>query len=65
MMVLFCPPFVPFSEESVKSNDEVHVLGKVQSGSLGMVLHPYMVILDTGCNRIYQESQSELSTPGE
>ena len=42
MMVLF----VLFSEEgSVKSTDEVHVLGKVQSGSLGMVLHPYMVIL--------------------
>ena len=37
--------FVPFSEGSVKSTDEVHVLGKVQSGSLGMVLHPYMVIL--------------------
>ena len=44
-MVLFCPPFVPFSEESEKSTDEVHVLGKVQLGSLGMVLHPYMVIL--------------------
>ena len=41
-MVLFC---VPFSEASVKSTDEVHVLGKMQSGSLGMVLHPYMVIL--------------------
>ena len=37
--------FVPFSEGSVKSTDEVHVHGKVQSGSLGMVLHPYMVIL--------------------
>ena len=45
MMVLFCPPFVPFNEGPVKSTDEVHVLGKVQSGSLGMVLHPYMVIL--------------------
>ena len=44
-MVLFCPPFVPFSEESVKSTDEVHVLGKVQFGSLEMFLHPYMVIL--------------------
>ena len=41
-MVLFC---VPFSEGIVKSTDEVHVLGKMQSGSLGMVLHPYMVIL--------------------
>ena len=38
MMVLL----VPFSEGLT---DEVHVLGKVQSGSLGMVLHPYMVIL--------------------
>ena len=45
MMVLFCPPFVPFNEGPVKSTDEVHVLGKVQSGSLEMVLHPYMVIL--------------------
>ena len=30
MMVLF----VPFSEGSVKSTDEVHVLGKVQSGRI-------------------------------
>ena len=44
-MVLFRPPFVPFCEGPVKSTDEVHVLGKVQSGSLEMVLHPYMVIL--------------------
>ena len=44
-MVLFCPPFVPFSKGSVKLTDEVHVFGKVQSGSLGMILHPYMVIL--------------------
>ena len=45
MMVLFCPLFVPFSEGSVKSIDDVHVLGKVQSGSLEMFLHPYIVIL--------------------
>ena len=45
MMVLFRPLFVPFSVESVKSTDEVHVLGKVQSGSLEMFLHPYIVIL--------------------
>ena len=45
MMVLFCPPFVAFSEGPVKSTDVVHVLGKVQSGSLEMFLHPYMVIL--------------------
>ena len=45
MMVLFCLPFVPFNEGSVKSTDEVHVLEKVQSGSLEMVLYPYMVIL--------------------
>ena len=36
MMVLFYPPFVPISEGSVKSTDEVHVLGKVQFGSLGI-----------------------------
>ena len=35
-MVLFYPPFVPISEGSVKSTDEVHVLGKVQFGSLGI-----------------------------
>ena len=36
--------FVPFSDGSVKTT-EVHVLGQVQSGSLWMVLHPYMAIL--------------------
>ena len=45
MMVLFCPPFVPFNEGIVKSTDVVHVLEKVQSESLEMFLHPYMVIL--------------------
>ena len=42
MMDCFCPPFVPLNEGPVKSTDEVHVLGNVQSGSLEMFLHPYM-----------------------
>ena len=58
MMVLFCPPFVPFSEGSVKSTDEVHVLEKMQSGSLGMVLHPYIVIL---VHRMYISGESVTS----
>ena len=40
-MVLFS---LPFAQGPVKSTDEVQVRGKVQSGSLGMVLHPCMVI---------------------
>ena len=53
-MVFFCPPFVPFNEGPVKSTDEVHVLGKIQSGSLGMFLHPYRYI---GCNIVSTCSQ--------
>ena len=65
-MVLFCPPFVPFSEGPVKSTDEVHVLGKVITGDV-----PTSIKGDIGTQGVIEyirrvsDIKREWSTPGE
>ena len=65
MMVLFCPPFVPFSEGSVKSTDEVHVHGKVTGNG------PTSINGDIGTQGVIEyirrisDIKREWSTPGE
>ena len=50
----------------MKSTDEVHVLGKVQSGSLEMFLHPDIGTQDViEYIRRVSDIKNEWSTPGE